>query len=110
MEILSHLDLSPDMEKTVTASIKEVGTAHEAFIRRMHRARNETVMLLSRPEPVDKKRFGSLNDEIVQLMIQNNHIMREHLLDIRDRLGDENGARFFSEMLKRAQKRDMMEP
>ena len=64
----------------------------------------------SQAEPVDKKRFEMLNDDIIDMMIQQNHVIREHLIDIRNQLGDDKGARFFSEMLKQVEKRGLKEP
>jgi hypothetical protein len=109
-EIIYRLDLPADVEKSVIASMEKMETAHRNFVWRLHQARNETITLLSRPEPVDKKRFEMLNDGIIELMIQENHVIREHLIEIRSQMGDEKGARFFSEMLKQVEKRGLKEP
>jgi hypothetical protein len=65
---------------------------------------------LAKSEPVDEERFLELNEKVVNLMTRQNLAVRERLLDIRRRLGDENGARFFTDMLKQVAKRKQREP
>lgn len=110
LKILSNLDLPADVEKSVAASMEKMETDHRNFIWKLHQARNKALTLLSRPEPVDKKRFEMLNDGIIEIMIQQNHVIHEHLLSIRSQMGDEKGARFFSEILKQVEKRGLKEP
>ena len=110
LEILSHLDLPADVEKSVAKSMEKMESSHMNFINRLHQVRNEAITLLSQPKPVNKKRFEVLNDKINDLTIQQNHVLQEHLIEIRNQMGDEKGARFFSEMLKQVEKRGLKEP
>lgn len=109
-EIISRLDLSADVEKSVTASMEKMETTHKDFVQKLHRSRNEGITLLSQPGPVDQKRFEMLNNAIVELLIQQNRSVQNHLLKIRNQLGDDKGTRFFSELLKKVKKRDLKGP
>ena len=106
LKILSNLDLPPDLEKSVAASMEEVEKIHSDYIRKLYQTRNDGLTLLSQPESLDIKKFKKLNAQIVDIMIRKNRLIYEHLIDIRNKLGDEKGARFFSEILKQVKKKD----
>jgi hypothetical protein len=110
LEALERLDLPEAVETHIIAAMNEMEADNIDFKRRLHLAINTSIALLAKPEPVDEKRFLELNDKVVDLMTRQNQAIREHLLDIRQRLGDENGARFFTEILKQVEKRKQREP
>jgi hypothetical protein len=105
LEALSRLDLPEAVEMPIIAAMHKMEADHNDFKRRLHLAINTSIALLAKPGPVDEEHFFDLNDKAVDLMARQNQAIREHLLDIRRRLGDEDGAQFFTEMLKQVEKR-----
>jgi hypothetical protein len=110
IEALERLNLPESEESHIIAAMDKMEADHDDFKRRLHLAINTSIALLAKSEPVDEERFLELNEKVVNLMTRQNLAVRERLLDIRRRLGDENGARFFTDMLKQVAKRKQREP
>ncbi len=104
IEILSHLNLPEELEKSVIASMETVEASHKDFKRNLYQARNKGLTLLARPGPLDQAQFEQTNNEIVEIMALQNNSIRDHLVEIRQMLGDEKGARFFGEILEESRK------
>lgn len=110
LELLERLDLPEAVETHIIAAMDKMAADHDDFKRRHHLAINTSIALLAKPVPVDEERFLELNEKVVDLMTRQNLAVRERLLEIRRRLGDENGALFFTEMLKQVAMRKQREP
>ena len=97
---LEQLDLPSEQEKDMREVIENFQVRQEQTISRFKQARTASLKVLAKPGPIDRIKFDEQSLEIKNIIDRRHVSIRNHLLEIRKLLGDENGARFFSTILR----------
>lgn len=99
LETMKRLDLPPEQNRDVTTYMdqfkQKMSTTMEAF----HQAHIEKLKVLSKPGPLNQKEFNKANNAFKHIVERKHQEIQNHVLTMRQKLGDEKGAQFFSEML-----------
>lgn len=100
-EILSKIDVPPDEKEYVKRSIERLRDIHMGFITKLRKNQEEIFRLLCQPSPVDRQILESVFDNQHQYTNDYTNALLDHILAIRDVIGDVKSAQLFSELGKR---------
>lgn len=96
---LAQLNLAPEQEKAALENMDRFRKLRDDSVQDFHKARTRMLSLLSQPGPLDHAQFDAISEQVAQLVTRKHERIRQHVLDMRKRLGDEKGAKFFAAML-----------
>lgn len=107
---LAQLDLAPEQEKAVLENMDRFRDLRNNVDRDFHKVRSRMLSLLSLPGPLDHVQFDAIGKQVAQLETRKHECIRQHILDMRNRLGDEKGAEFFAAILAQVQTNNKERP
>lgn len=100
---LKSLNLETKLAEEMLMDIRTFHHNLEEKKHNFHKFRINILSVLAIPGPVDTNRFEAAEKELQQMKSQMHKMVRTHILEIREKLGDENGARFFQALKKEVQ-------
>ena len=98
-KVVQRLNLPPAQHKDLTRYMDQFRHQVDTTKQELHEARTDMLTVLSKPGPLNRKQFDETNNAFNLLTEKKSQILRIHILTMRQKLGDEKGAQFFSEML-----------
>ena len=96
---IEQLNLPPAQYTDTKAYIKQFEDQLEATIRALHQSRTDILLVLSKPGALDQQQYEVVTEILSQHAIKKRHLISRHLLQLRQKLGDEKGAQFFAAIL-----------
>jgi hypothetical protein len=105
-DIVQRLNLSEEQESAVLESVRHFRDTLHSHDKDLKKARADVLRLLATPGPLDPARLHALVQATNLQEEQKNHIFENHAIELRNRLGDEKGALFYSYLLERLESED----
>ncbi len=99
LDIVRQLNLPADQEHTLVETIRQFRTTVEHHNQDLKKARSDVVRLLSVSGPVDRDQLQRLTAAIATEENMKNEAFEAHFIDIRNQLGNDKGAQFFTLLL-----------
>jgi hypothetical protein len=106
LDIVRQLDLPEDQECSVLDTIQRFRHKMDRDHQGLKAARGNIVGCLAADGPVDRSRLDRLTQALNSGHMRRNAAVEEHFLDLRNQLGDQKGARFFTLLLKHHDAKD----
>ena len=103
--LIQKLDLTETQHDDLLKSIQSLRVSVEKQEMEIKAARDNLIRVASENGPLDRRRLNELCEAIDQEETDKNRLMLTHMIEIRDLLGDEKGARFFSLLLEHLKNR-----
>lgn len=100
-DIVQRLNLPEEEESAVMGSVQLFRDTLHSHDKDLKEARVAVLRLLATPGPLDPARLHDLLQVANLQEKQKNQIFENHAIELRNRLGDEKGALFYSYLLER---------
>lgn len=105
-DIVQRLDLPETQESAVMDSVLHFRETVHSHDKDLKKARGDILRLLATPGPLDTARLHALFQATNLQEKQKNHILENHVIELRNQLGDEKRALFFSYLLEHLESED----
>ena len=99
-KIIQKLDLTEEQQENALKCIHRLRIAVENQEADIREARDNLIHMASKNGPLDQQRMNELCDVIDQEETDKNRLFLSHVVEMRNLLGDEKGARFYSLLLE----------
>lgn len=106
VSIVHQLDLPETEDKVIMEILKEFRETMDNQSLNLRKARRNVISLLATAGPVDPGQFHQRIEEVLQQEQIKHEAFEAHVLELRNRLGNDNGARFFSLLLEHLKDKD----
>ena len=104
--IFQKLDLTEDQHENALKFIQGFRASVQKQEKEIKVARDNMIRILCENGPLDKQRLNELYDAIVQEETDKNKLFLSHVVELRNLLGDEKGARYYSLLLQHLKNKD----
>ena len=98
MTIVQELDLPSGKEAEVTGLMTRFKREMEVLDKQSRSVRKQAMALMARTGPLDRRQLHRLFQESARHSIRKKEMFEAHVLRMREVLGDEKGAEFFSRL------------
>lgn len=98
--IVQRLNLPDTQERDILDSIQDFRGTLNSQNENLKKARGDIIRVLAVPGPLNPDRLHALVEAAGIQEKNKNQIFEQHVMELRNRLGDEKGAMFFAYMLE----------
>jgi hypothetical protein len=95
-DVVYALNLQKDQESRVLECIRRFRVEIEKQDEKSNAVRDSLVRLASKPGPLDQDMLNRLNETMTKEEINKNALFKAHVIELRNLLGDEKGAQFYT--------------
>jgi hypothetical protein len=106
IDIVQQLSLPEDQQRSVLKTVEQFKATLDQHNQNLKAARSNIVRRLAARGPVDRSQLHPLTDALVAKEKLKNEAFEAHFMDLRNQLGNEKGAEFFSLLLAHFDTRD----
>ena len=99
LDIVGQLNLPTGQEQTVVSTIRQFKGMLDKHHQEVKAARGNIIRFLASPGPVDRNQLHRLTEVLESKEKINNEAFERHFLELRNQLGNEKGAQFFTLLL-----------
>ena len=104
--VVSQLNLPEDQERAVLETIQRFRGTMDQHNQDLKKARSNIVRFLAVDGPVDRDQLHRLTNALDSEEKIKNNAFEAHFMDLRNQLGNEKGAQFFSLLLAHIETKD----
>ena len=104
--IVQQLNLPADQERTVVQRIQQFRATLDQNHQDVKAARSDILRYLATPGSVDRNQLHRLTIALESREKFKNEAFEGHFMELRDQLGNEKGAQFFSQLLAHLENKD----
>lgn len=108
VDIVQRLKLPDAQESAALDTIKQFRVMVDKLDQDVKQAHSNILLLLARTEPVDPNQLHRLIEAAGHQEKRKNEALEAHILELRNQLGNEKGALFFSLLLEQLKAEDQL--